>query len=254
MSQAPIIYAPQGPAAEYAALGLNLYNGCTHFCRYCYNVTMPWTNPENYYLDAQPTPDVLARLERDARKLAATKSPPEILMSFRGDVYQPQEAELKLTRRAIQILIRYKLPFTILTKGTNLARRDFDLLRGYGRARFGVSLSFFNELTRRKWEVNGDSVDDRLEVLSVAHGMGIPTWVSLEPVIDPQEALTLIGLCRGVVDFWWIGKLNHHPEIEKTVDWPRFVAQVESLLRGRGCRYRLKKSLAAYANGDGHAR
>ena len=30
------IYKPEGPAAEYAVWGCNLYKGCRHQCTYCY--------------------------------------------------------------------------------------------------------------------------------------------------------------------------------------------------------------------------
>ena len=36
---------------------------------------------------------------------------PEILLSFLGDVYQPAEMDLMLTRQAIKILIENNLPF-----------------------------------------------------------------------------------------------------------------------------------------------
>lgn len=66
--------------------------------------------------------------------------PREILVSFIGDPYQPEEMRLELTRESIKLLIRYNLTFTILTKGGTRGRRDFDLLEGYGKSRFGTTL------------------------------------------------------------------------------------------------------------------
>jgi len=37
---------------------------------------------------------------------------------------------------------------------------------------------------------------------------GIKTWVSLEPVIDPEQAIELIRLLHPYVGHWKAGKIN----------------------------------------------
>ena len=64
----------------------------------------------------------------------------------------------------------------------------------------GVTLSFINDASRREWEPMASSVQSRLRILQKALEMGIYTWVSMEPVIIPDEALDVIRAalrCRG---------------------------------------------------------
>jgi hypothetical protein len=65
--------------------------------------------------------------------------------------------------------------------------------------------------------------------------MGIFTWVSVEPVIDPEQALCIIETLdkMRVVDFWKVGKLNHFKELETKTDWAAFLRGVRLLLKGR---------------------
>lgn len=194
-----------------------------------------------YYADAAPKQNVIAKLRKDVMSLNGDT--PEILMSFQGDVYQPAELELGLTRQAIELFIEHDVPFTVLTKGGSRAVRDFDLLEGYDKARFGTSLVFFDEDMAREFEPHAASTWDRIATIDVANRHGIPTWVSLEPVIEPGQALALIEILHDMVDFWKVGKINHNRELEQAHDWVKFREDVTNVLEKYGCQYYLKRSL-----------
>ncbi len=68
--------------------------------------------------------------------------------------------------------------------------------------------------------------------------------VSLEPVIDPAQTLALIEATHEFVDYYGVGKMNHNPEIEKSIDWPKFRVDAEALLKRYGKSYRIKAALA----------
>lgn len=233
-----LIYEPKGKAGEYAALALDLYNGCAHGCRYCYAAR---SARDSYHGSASPRKNIIDRLRKECASLK--ENLPEILMSFHGDVYQPAEMQLGITRNAIKILMSRNLAFTILTKGGTRACRDFDLLEAFEKARFGTTLIFWDQKLADQWEPNAASVDDRVEALEQAKKSGIPTWVSIEPVIDPDQALELIMELHPIVDHWKIGKLNHDPKTESLVDWLLFREQAKDLLDSIGADYYLKKSL-----------
>lgn len=238
-----VIYEPKGYAGEYSRLSLNIYKGCVHGCRYCYVPDHTRTDPEMYYNNANPKKQVLSKIERDAKKLSAVNDVPDIHLSFMGDVYQPEEMELGLTREAIEILIQYGLPFTILTKGGTRAIRDFDLLEKYDRASFGTTIVFSKQTDADYWEPGAPTLDDRIRAFQEARSRGIKTWISLEPVIDPNQALELIEYFHPYIDHWKVGKLNHHPKEEERIDWYKFREDVSSLLDKVGADYMLKSSL-----------
>jgi len=238
-----LIYKPRGRAHEYAPLALNIYKGCEHRCLYCFGPSALQSKRENYFNGPNPKKNVLNRLQKDAQSLREKGINKEILISFIGDPYQPAEIDLGLTRQVIEILIQFDLRFTILTKGGIRAERDFDLLENHPKARFGTTLIFTNQKDADYWEPGAASISDRIKAIEIAHDMCIPTWVSIEPVIIPDQALQLIRDLHTIVDHWKIGKINYNKAIEKSVDWIKFRNEVKELLNSIGSDYYLKKSL-----------
>jgi len=188
----------------------------------------------------KPRRDVLKYFERDARKFRGDDR--EILMSFPTDPYQPMEMELGITRRAIEISIENGLRFSILTKGGSRAIRDFDLLKNYDRCRFAQTIIFTEQADADRWELHAPPLADRIAALQEAHRRGIKTWVSLEPVIIPEQALELIKVLHPIVGQWKVGKLNYHRP-PKPVDWTRFREEAKELLDSLGADYYIKRSL-----------
>ena len=77
-----------------------------------------------------------------------------------------------------------------------------------------------------------------------AHAKGIFTWVSVEPVVDPEEALQVMRDLKPYVDFWKVGKLNHFADIEKSIDWAKFLRDVRTELNHG--RYYIKQDLLKF--------
>ncbi len=241
LSGSRIIYTPKGPAFEYSELAVNLWQGCKNGCLYCYGPTLPGMNRERY---SNPTlkQDALERLEADLtrhQKLGIRKS---ILFMFTGDLYCPPGDDFSLSRRALELCRKYNHPFTVLTKCSIKARADFDL---YGpEDSFAVTLTFLDPDKSKLWEPNADLPQDRIESLRIAHEKGIMTWVSIEPVIEPEESLAVIKAAAPYVDFFKVGKWNHDPEHrDKLIDWETFKDDVESLLKSLNKEYMIKEDL-----------
>jgi S-adenosylmethionine synthetase len=74
----------------------------------------------------------------------------------------------------------------------------------------------------------------------------------MEPVIDPAQTLALIEATHEFVDHYGVGKMNHNPEIEKNIDWPKFRADVEAMLKRYGKEYMIKAALAEASRGANH--
>jgi len=239
-----VVYEPKGRAREYSSLACNLYTGCTHGCTYCYAPGCMRTTRDSWHGGATPRKDVIANLEKDAQKLQGDTRP--ILFCFLTDPYQPVEKKERLTRKALEIVNRYGLRSQILTKGFHsIIARDFEIMKEAG-TELGLTLTFVDDKKRKAWEPLASSTSDRLMTLEEAFAKGIYTWVSLEPVIDPEEALNLIETAHRYVRYWKIGKLNHMKDQEKKVDWAKFLEQTVALLKGLGASYYIKNDLLKY--------
>lgn len=236
-----IIYEPSGRAREYSALACNLYMGCSHWCRYCFAPAAARKSPEEWHSNVPLRANALENLEADAKALSGDSRP--IFFSFLSDPYQPLERECGLTRQALEIIQRHGLKSQILTKGAaSLISRDLELMREI-KTQFGVTVCFVDDEKRAKWEPHASPVSDRFEILEKAHRAGVSTWVSLEPVIDPEQALAVIEKAAPFVDYWKVGKLNHMKAVEKTVNWRKFGIDAESLLKKLGAHYYIKQDL-----------
>ncbi len=239
-----VIYEPKGRAREYSDLACNLYSGCTHGCKYCYAPACMRTSSEKWHADARGRKDIIEKFEKDAAKLIGDTRP--VLFCFLTDPYQPLEQTKRLTREALEIVKHYGLRSKVLTKGfSKLISEDLGLMKEIG-TELGLTISFLEDTKRKEWEPFAASIPDRIATLQAASELGVFTWVSLEPVIDPEQALMLIQRIHPFVKFWKVGKLNHMKKEEGKVDWPKFLIEVEKLLRSIGANYYIKNDLRAF--------
>ena len=72
---------------------------------------------------------------------------------------------------------------------------------------FGVTISFVDEHLRCHWEPDAAPISKRAEALRLAKSEGLSTWVSVDPIIEADEALRVIRSLAPFVDVWKIGKL-----------------------------------------------
>ena len=223
-----IIYEPKGKAKEYSELAINLYEGCLHACKYCYCPEIRHKTLEEWSRNPHPRENIIHQLENNAKKRHFRETR-EVLLCFMSDPYQSDEAAL-VTRQALLILEKYQFQkVNILTKAGFRAMNDFDILKRNGW-KYGSTIIFNYEKSREEWEPSAPSIQSRIDAVRYAHSQGIFTWVSVEPVIYPDESVQVIKQLLPYVDFWKVGKLNHFPNIEKDIDWKSFYQEVKSLI------------------------
>lgn len=240
-----LIYEPAGRAREYAALACNVYRGCDHACSYCY---APAATRRAMAVFQQPEvrTDFLRNLGKEACALKPTEP---ILLCFTCDPYQSLDARLGLTRETIKILHAADRQVHILTKGGSRALRDIDILGP--RDAFATTLTLLNDAASLKWEPGAALPSDRIATIREYHAAGVPTWVSLEPVLDPVIALEIIRQTHEFVDLFKVGRWNYNPAA-KLIDWAAFAGDAVALLESLGKRYYVKKDLACFLP-EGHA-
>lgn len=242
------IYQPSGRAREYSPLALNLYKGCTHGCKYCYVPRMFGRWNRNYdHSKCEPKFDA-RELEQSAAKLQHCGK--QILLSFTGDPYCG--IDNTPTRQALQILNRYQHHVAILTKGGTRCLKDIDLFKQFGkRIKIGATLTFDNSEDSLEWEPGGALPSDRLNMLKELHSQGITTWASFEPVIVPEQSLTLLSIVasQGYVDHVKIGKLNNFNGLDSTIDWASFIRESVAICRHHNLPFYVKNDLATFNQG-----
>ncbi|KAA8699821.1 MULTISPECIES: PA0069 family radical SAM protein [Pseudomonas] len=166
---------------------INPYRGCEHGCIYCY------ARPSHAYWDMSPGLDFETKLiakSNAAEVLEQQLSKPgyvcaPINLGSNTDPYQPIEREYKITRQTLEVLLRYRHPVTIVTKGS-LILRDLDLLTELARQRLVavmISLTSLDDELKRILEPRAAAPKARLRAIRVMRQAGIPVGVLCSPMI-----------------------------------------------------------------------
>lgn len=238
-----VIYEPNGRAREYAPLACNYYMGCVHSCKYCYAPGCMRKSSDVWNKEVRCREGYKEKFIRDVKRLHSLGDNRRVLFSFLSDPYQPIEGECRLTRWSIETANEHGVKVDILTKGVkSLILEDLSLMKR-ADVHLGMTLSFINDDSRKEWEPFASSVEDRLDILHRAHAMGIYTWVSMEPVIIPDEALAVVRKAHKDVSFWKVGKLNHFKRLEKSINWGKFRGEVTALFDKYKASYYIKEDL-----------
>lgn len=236
-----VIYEPSGKAREYCELSVNLYAGCGHGCTYCYAPACLHKSRQEFTA-AKERKLILDNIAKEAGRYAGK----ECLLCFTCDPYQALDVELQTTRYAIKLLQESGVKVVILTKGGKRSERDFDILsKKKHLSKFGATLTFISDADSLKWEPDAALPGERFDALRKAHKLGITTWASLEPVIDPAQSLQIIRETKDFVDIFKVGKWNHDSEANK-INWYEFASEAKELLDNYGKTYYIKKDLAKY--------
>lgn len=243
MSLRKLIYHPSGRAGEYANKGYaaNLFRGCTHGCRYCFSPSILHMSREEFHASVTTVPDVLERLKADMKRIGKVKEP--VFLCFTCDPYCV-DADTRITRKAIEIILKSGNTVNILTKGGMKATRDFDLLSSVPGNKIGATLTFSATQSSRKWEPKAEDPYNRLEMLREAKEKWIQTWVSIEPVIIPIQSLEIMSWAMPYTDEFKIGKWNHDKRANE-IDWKDFALKAIDLMECNNKQYMLKKELLA---------
>lgn len=239
-----LIYEPQGRAAEYCKLACNVYSGCSGGCSYCWVPKMPYAKPYHEFVKPSVRPHFLGMLEREAAaKERRGEAGGQVLLSFTCDPYQPLELERKQTLGAINVLHAHGYKVCVLTKGGSRSLRDIGLF-GEGDA-YAATLTLTHDAASREWEPGAALPADRMFALKTFHDRGIYTWVSLEPVLDPEATKNIVKTTYPYVDEYRVGKLNYHPRAN-TIDWRKFANEIVELFGKLNCKYYIKQDLRKY--------
>jgi hypothetical protein len=153
--------------------GLSTYDACSFRCRYCITGAQGTSTPRF------PADVIAARL---ADELARLELPCRVGVGLFCDAYPPIEAELGVTRRALEVLVDHDVDIRVITKGLTV-RRDVDLLVGRPRTAVNVSLSSTRWDALRRFDGQAPPPVERLALLHDLAAMGVQVEVALSPWI-----------------------------------------------------------------------
>ena len=192
---------------------INAYRGCEHGCVYCY------ARPTHAFHDLSPGLDFetklfakpnAAELLRQTLAKPAYKPAP-IAMGTNTDPYQPIEDRFRITRSILELCLEVRHPVTITTKSARVLR-DLDLLADLARLNLvavGVSVTSLDPKLSGLLEPRASTPAKRLEALGKLVEAGVPSHVSIAPIIPAITDLFIEGIlqeaaARGVTSASWI--------------------------------------------------
>ncbi len=152
-----------------------------------------YARPSHAYLNLSPGLDFETRLfyKQDAARLLEQElaapnyrcSP--ITIGANTDPYQPIEREYRVTRSIIEVLAKYRHPFSIITKSA-MIERDIDLLAPLAADKLVyamISVTTLSNELKRTLEPRTASPAARLRAIRNLHEAGIPVGVMVAPII-----------------------------------------------------------------------
>ena len=183
---------------------VNPYRGCEHGCIYCF------ARPTHAYWDLSPGIDFETRLiaktnlaERLEEQLSKPGYVPQpIALGINTDAYQPIEREQRLTRQALEILLRYRHPVHLITK-SSLILRDLDLLQELAARNLvsvALSLTTLDDELKRIMEPRTASPGARLRTLRELRQAGVPVAALVAPIIPMINDMELERILEAARD------------------------------------------------------
>ncbi|WP_417371077.1 PA0069 family radical SAM protein [Gelidibacter japonicus] len=181
---------------------MNMYQGCEHGCIYCYarNTHEFWgysagLDFERRILVKKEAPLLL---EKFIKRKSWEAHP--IVMSGNTDCYQPAEKRYEITRKCLEVFLKYRHPVGIITKNA-LILRDLDIMKALAKDNLiavNISITSLSEDTRRVLEPRTATIKKRLETVKNLSEHGIPVNVMMAPIIPSINSHEVLALAKKV--------------------------------------------------------
>ena len=183
---------------------MNPYQGCEHGCVYCYarNSHEYWgygagLDFERRILVKEDAPRLLEEKLKQKNWQACT-----IVLSGNTDCYQPAEQRYGITRKCLEVFLKYRHPVGIITKNSRILR-DLDILKELskdGLIGVNISVTSLSEKTRRLLEPRTATIAKRLETIRLLSENKIPVNAMLAPIIPGINSHEVLQLAKAVAD------------------------------------------------------
>lgn len=186
------------------AYSLNPYQGCEHGCIYCYARKTHEYWGYNAGLDFETkiivkknAPELLER-----QLLQKSWKPEPILLSGNTDCYQPLERKLGITRKLLQVFLKYRHPVGIITKNVTVLR-DIDILAELAKDRLVhvvFSITTLDEKLRSLLEPRTASAVKKLQAIHQLSNAGVPVTIMNAPIIPGLNHYEIPKVIKAAAD------------------------------------------------------
>ncbi|HOW37658.1 MAG TPA: radical SAM protein [Bacillota bacterium] len=186
----------QGPGNNY-----NVYRGCTHGCIYC-------DSRSSCYEIPPPFEDIIVKVnapELALRELSRKRKKVMVHSGSMCDPYMPIEAELGLSRKVLEVILKTGNGAGFLTKNV-LALRDLDLMEAINRQAKAVAcftLTTMDDALAKRIEPRASLPSERLKALWTFAQHGITTGVWMTPLLpfltaNEENIVSIVRSCAAV--------------------------------------------------------
>ena len=232
-----------------SSMGMNLYRGCTHGCRYCDGQAEQYRLTGEFGKDVEVKTNALDLLNKELNAKRRIPIPGGFVCVGGGvtDTFQPMNEKYALARGALELLLKKRKPVHLLTKSHHVLEH-IDLIKQLqttSAATVSFSFSCVDESVARVLEPGAPSPSKRLEAMKRIKAAGIFCGMFLMPVIpgvsDTEAQLTAsLKAAKTVgVDYVVFGTLTlkpgrQHDRFLELVEenWPQHVAGYRKIFTG----------------------
>lgn len=233
------------PGLDYT---LNPYIGCAHGCVYCY---------ARLYCDPRIGKNwgkIVVVKENIAEVLAkeiVRKKKGVVGLSTITDAYQSIEAEERITRELLRMLLEENFKVSIQTK-SSLVLRDLDILcEKKELVDVGFTITTLDDKIAKIVEPMASSPSERVKAVEKISAEGIETWIFLGPIIPgiSEESFDeIVEIAKVTNSFIFYDKYRIKPfmtsgiakelaERAKSTDWQTIANKLKELCRAKGVKF-----------------
>jgi DNA repair photolyase len=170
------------PDVDYS---FNPYVGCFHSCKFCYVPRLLQLERSAWGSSVIVKRNAATVLAREVRKMTRGL----VMVSTATDPYQFVEGKYRITRHALEVLLRVQWPISVLSRSP-LMGRDIDLFTRFDSIETGMSVPTLDDRARSLLEPWAPPIEARLRCLGALADAGLKTFVSFAPAYPPTGDVT----------------------------------------------------------------
>ena len=243
------IYKTMGAAKEYCELAVDIYKNCPHECEYCYaKAKVERKNNKFTFGGAR------ANIINETRKFLESHNEIHgemVFLGFSSDPF-PVGHDTSTTIEMIELLKEYNCKIMLCTKSGLFSENIKAAIPMVDSV--GITLTCGDEMAS-KYESKSAKPSERIDLLIYAHECVCETWISFEPVLEPNYILNLLESdFMNYVTTVKLGKLNHMDLKDLTsnendiINWKAYGEKAVEICKKRNINYVIKSALLKEMN------